>query len=72
MKSRYLCFLTPLMWPFAHIIQAIRKPQLDKTPANVVEPFPDIFGHLSAIASSARHAGLAWICVYYIPHISGK
>ena len=62
----------PLCWPAAPVIKTLLAPSEEKPPKNESKPFLDLTGHLTAMAAVSRNLGLAWLCIYYLPGLTGQ
>ena len=56
----------PLLWPVAHVTNAIFKPETEKVPKNVAAAKLDTVGHLTAIFAALRSFSLAYIAIYWL------
>ena len=54
----------PVLWPVAHVSQAIQKPIDDKVPQNVSYGKLDVMGHLTSFAAALRSFTLAYLAIY--------
>ena len=56
----------PLLWPVAHVTNAIFKPETEKVPQNVAVAKLDLVGHLTAVFAAIRSFTLAYIAIYWL------
>lgn len=56
----------PLLWPVAHVTNAIFKPETEKVPKNVAVAKLDVIGHLTAIFAALRSFTLAYVAIYWL------
>ena len=56
----------PLLWPVAHVTNAISKPENEKVPNNVAVAKLDLVGHLTAVFAALRSFTLAYIAIYWL------
>ena len=56
----------PLLWPVAHVTNAIFKPETEKVPKNVAVAKLDLVGHLTAVFAAIRSFTLAYIAIYWL------
>ena len=54
----------PILWPFAHVSYAIKKPLDEKVPANVSMGKLDVIGHMTAFIAAVRSFSLAYFAIY--------
>ena len=56
----------PLLWPVAHVTNAIFKPETEKVPKNVAVAKLDVIGHLTAVFAALRSFTLAYGAIYWL------